>query len=219
MGFDAEDSYQASSRSRFLESPSMENGPLSDRMDAGGASSYFVHPSAGECVATCLFLDLPLHSFQVLIHSWYCLISQALKWWFELTVHFKPFPDNYSVSLIGANYISDVQKDGPRDSDGITHVTGSQDAIDLASWEAVLENSRGFHSSVASRASSEPQSTLTDIFLGQENMTIGEHLTGESVLKEEFQNTVPREPNWQVLSQSSTPTIGIIYMYLPFSIS
>ncbi|KAG6709880.1 hypothetical protein I3842_06G154500 [Carya illinoinensis] len=149
---DSEDSYQASSRSRFLESPSMENGPLSDRMDAGGASSYFVHPSA----------------------------------------------DNYSVSLIGANYISDVQKDGPRDSDGITHVTGSQDAIDLASWEAVLENSRGFHSSVASRASSEPQSTLTDIFLGQENMTIGEHLTGESVLKEEFQNTVPREPNWQL---------------------
>lgn len=124
----------------------------------------------------------------------------------DLIVCLKPFPDIYGLSLIGANYISDVQKHETRDSDGITHVTGSQEAIDLAYWEAVLEHSRGFHTSVPSCASSDPQSALTDIFLGQDNMTIGEHLAGESVIKEEFQNAVPRQPNWQV------STIPIFYL-------
>ena len=61
MRLDAEDVFQASSTSRsFLESQPMENGPLRDRTDAGVLNSYFLHPSAGNCVFyICLFPHPP----------------------------------------------------------------------------------------------------------------------------------------------------------------
>ena len=49
--FDAEDSYQASSRSHsFLEPLPIKTGSLTEGMDASALSSYFPSPSAGSCV-------------------------------------------------------------------------------------------------------------------------------------------------------------------------
>lgn len=51
MRLDAEDGFQASSTSRsFLESPPMENGPLTGGTDAGVSSSYFPCPASGNHV-------------------------------------------------------------------------------------------------------------------------------------------------------------------------
>lgn len=109
----------------------------------------------------------------------------------------------------GANYISHVQKDTLRDSDDIADVTVSQKTIDLASWEEVLEQSTsGFHTSVPSLISlSSPEPAPMGTVLGQENLSLDELLAGGSVVKEEFQNYLPIQSNWQVM------TISIFYPY------
>lgn len=198
--FDAEDSYQASSRSRsFLESP-MQNGPLTERMEPGTLSSYFLHPPAGKCVvcvsffvSSFLYMFISIHA----IYSFHELLNDV-----NLIVYLKLSPDIRGLSSIpGGNYISQGQKGGPSDNDNVTCVTGSQKAIDLASWKEILEHpTRGFHSSVSSHESlTALQSASTGIVLGKEDLTRGQHLTGGSVLKEEVQNLEPMHSNWQVM--------------------
>lgn len=189
--FNAEDSYQASSGSRsFLESP-MQNGPLTDRMDAGALSSYFLYPPAGKCVVSVsffLYMFISIHT----IYSFHELLNEV-----NLIVYSKLSPDSRGLSSIpGGNY------SGPSDSDNVTCVTGSQEAIDLASWKEVLEHStRGFHSSVSSHESlTALQSASTGIVPGEEDLTQGQYLTGGSVLKEEVQNLEPMHSNWQVMT-------------------
>jgi len=117
-------------------------------------------------------------------------------------------PDDHGLSSIpGANYISHVWTDRSRESDDITSKT-----IDLASWEEVLEHStRGFHSTVPSNvSSSSSQPASIGVVLEEENMTLGGLLASGSVVKEEFQNFVPIQSNWQVMIlQSSICTIGM----------
>lgn len=148
---DSEDGFQASSTSRsFLESPPMENGPLTGGTDAGVSSSYFPRPAS----------------------------------------------DDHGLSSIpGANYISHVQTDRPRESNDIT-----PKIIDLSSWEEVLEQStRGFHNTVPSHVSlSSTEPASMGIVLEQENMILGEFLASGSVVKEEFQNFGPIQSNWQI---------------------
>lgn len=118
-------------------------------------------------------------------------------------------PDDHGLSSIpGANYISHVWTDRSRESDDITSKT-----IDLASWEEVLEHStRGFHSTIPSNVSSSSSqpASIMGVVLEEENMTSGGLLASGSVVKEEFQNFVPIQSNWQVITlQSSICTIGM----------
>lgn len=113
-------------------------------------------------------------------------------------------PDDHGLS----NYISQVWTDGSRESDDIT----SPKTIDLASWEEVLEHStRGFQSTVPSNvSSSSSQPASMGVVLEEENMTLGGLLASGSVVKEAFQNFVPIQSNWQVMTlQSSICTIGM----------
>ncbi|XP_075673479.1 calmodulin-binding transcription activator 2-like isoform X4 [Castanea sativa] len=108
-----------------------------------------------------------------------------------------PSADDHGLSSIpGANYISQVWTDGSRESDDIT----SPKTIDLASWEEVLEHStRGFHSTVPSNvSSSSSQPASMGVVLEEEHMTLGGLLASGSVVKEEFQNFVPIQSNWQI---------------------
>ncbi|KAF3971417.1 hypothetical protein CMV_004986 [Castanea mollissima] len=108
-----------------------------------------------------------------------------------------PSADDHGLSSIpGANYISQVWTDGSRESDDIT----SSKTIDLASWEEVLEHStRGFHSTVPSNvSSSSSQPGSMGVVLEEEHMTLGGILASGSVVKEEFQNFVPIQSNWQI---------------------
>lgn len=221
--FDAEDSYQTSSRSfSFLESLPIKNGPLTEGMDASALSSYFMYPSAGSCVL-CIWIFL--HSFFLDILSKFISIHETasshklLNDIPYLIAFLKLLPDSHGISSTpGANYISHVQKDTLRDSDDITDVTVSQNIIDLASsWEEVLEQSTsGFHASVpslVSLSSSEPAPMGT--VHRQENMMLDELLAGGSVVKEEFQNSLPIQSNSQVMTISIFyPYYCVIYMYL-----
>ncbi|KAK7831520.1 calmodulin-binding transcription activator 2 [Quercus suber] len=105
-----------------------------------------------------------------------------------------PSPDDHGLS--SANYISHVWTDRSRENDDIT----SPKTIDLASWEEVLEHStRGFHSTVPSNvSSSSSQPASIGVVLEEENMTLGGFLASGSVVKEEFQNFVPIQSNWQI---------------------
>lgn len=115
-------------------------------------------------------------------------------------------PDDHGLS--STNYISHVWTDRSRENDDIT----SPKTIDLASWEEVLEHStRGFHSTVPSNvSSSSSQPASIGVVLEEENMTLGGLLASGSVVKEEFQNFVPIQSNWQVMIlQSSICTISM----------
>jgi hypothetical protein len=109
-------------------------------------------------------------------------------------------PDNHGISSMpGVNYISHVQKDRLGGSDDITDVTVSQKTIDLASWEEVLEQSTsGFHTSAPA-----PMGILH----GHENISLDELLAVGSVVKEEFQNTLPIQSNWQVMTYNLLPLL------------
>lgn len=118
-----------------------------------------------------------------------------------LIVYLLILTDDHGLSSIpGANYISHVQTDRPRESNDIT-----PKIIDLSSWEEVLEQStRGFHTTVPSHVSlSSTQPASMGIVLEQENMILGELLESGSVVKEEFQNFGPIQSNWQVMTPCS----------------
>lgn len=115
-------------------------------------------------------------------------------------------PDDHGLSSIAGAH---VWTDRSRESDDIT----SPKTIDLASWEEVLEHStRGFHSTIPSNVSSSSSqpASIMGVVLEEENMTSGGLLATGSVVKEEFQNFVPIQSNWQVITlQSSICTIGM----------
>ncbi|KAF5448499.1 hypothetical protein F2P56_029027 [Juglans regia] len=167
------------------DSPSPSSSLTSLCEDADSEDSYQASSRS------CSFLESPMQNGPLMDR----MDAGALSSYFL----YPPADSRGLSSIPGGNYISQGQKGGPSDSDNVTCVTGSQEAIDLASWKEVLEHStRGFHSSVSSYESlTAVQSASTGIVLGEEDLTRGQYLTGGSVLKEEVQNLEPMHSNWQ----------------------
>ena len=114
-------------------------------------------------------------------------------------------PDDHGLSSIPGAHVWTARS---RESDDII----SPKAIDLASWKEILEHStRQFHSTIPSNvSSSSSQPASMGVVLEEENMTLGGLLASGSVVTEEFQNFVPIQSNWQVMTlQSSICTIGM----------
>ncbi|XVF67208.1 hypothetical protein PTKIN_Ptkin10aG0101900 [Pterospermum kingtungense] len=100
----------------------------------------------------------------------------------------------------GANDVSHLHGDRPKDIDYGTYVTEAQITLDLASWEQCLEQYTPINAAVSSHASiTSTQADTVGNSLQQENLMTSKLLAADSA-GEEFENPSTTHSNWQIPS-------------------